>query len=37
MREFNDQPPPVPGFYLLLLYVALVGVALGIWLGKEAL
>lgn len=32
MREFNDQPPPVPGFYLLLLYVAL-----GIWLGKEAL
>lgn len=35
MREY--QPEPVPGWYLLLIYVALFGIAIGIWLGKEVL
>lgn len=36
MRELQ-QTPATPGWYLLLLYVALFGIAIGIWLGKEVL
>jgi len=34
MRELHHA---APGWYLLLIYIALLGIAIGIWLGKEVL